>query len=119
MEFLMIPYNSSLPDRSNRRRPRRLTLLASVASLGLAVLLAGPTNSGLNLPAWTAAAQAAETTHPSAGFADLVTKVKPAVISVRVKIDETAKTTGMANEGSSKTLPFGPNTPFDRLCRYE
>src|SRR6202522_4323251 len=69
-------------------RPRRLTLLASVAALSMAVLVVGPGGyRPFNLPAWTASAQAAEMTQNSAGFADLVTKVKPAVISVRVKID--------------------------------
>ena len=68
-------------------RPRRLALLASVAGLSLAVLAAGPVAN--YLPAWTASAHAAEATAQApAGFADLVSKVKPAVISVRVKIDE-------------------------------
>ena len=69
-------------------KPRRLTLLASVAALSMAVLVVGPGGyRPFNLPAWTASAHAAETTQNPAGFADLVAKVKPAVISVRVKID--------------------------------
>jgi len=79
------------PPTAPRRifRPRRLALLASVAGLGMAVLAAGPVAN--YVPTWTAAAQAAETTGQGpAGFADLVSKVKPAVISVRVKIDEDA-----------------------------
>ena len=53
----------------------------------MAVLAAGPVAN--YLPAWTASAHAAEATAQApAGFADLVSKVKPAVISVRVKIDE-------------------------------
>ncbi|WP_291684160.1 Do family serine endopeptidase [Bradyrhizobium sp.] len=67
-------------------RPRRLALLASAAGLGMAVCAAGPVAN--NLPAWTASAHAAEAALAPAGFADLVSKVKPAVISVRVKIDE-------------------------------
>ena len=71
-------------------KPRRLALLASVGGLGMAILVAGPGGyHGLRLPAWTASAHAAEAmpqTPP--GFADLVSKVKPAVISVRVRIDE-------------------------------
>jgi serine protease Do len=49
----------------------------------------------------------------SAGFGDLVEKVKPAVISVRVKLDATAKTTDV--EGNS---PFTPNSPMERFFRH-
>ena len=80
---------SNTPSVAPRKilRPRRLALLASVAGLGMAVLAAGPVAN--YLPAWTASAHAAEATAQApAGFADLVGKVKPAVISVRVKIDE-------------------------------
>ncbi|MGA7998432.1 MAG: Do family serine endopeptidase [Bradyrhizobium sp.] len=80
---------SNTPPVAPRKilRPRRLALLASVAGLGMAVLAAGPVAN--YLPVWTASAHAAEATAQApAGFADLVSKVKPAVISVRVKIDE-------------------------------
>src|SRR5580700_7280853 len=77
--------------RNGQRQPlsaRRLVLLASVAAIGGAVLLTGPGGYQASLPAWTSAASAADSTlqHP-VGFADIVAKVKPAVISVRVKID--------------------------------
>jgi len=80
---------SNTPPTAPRKilRPRRLALLASVAGLGMAVLAAGPVAN--YLPAWTAPAHAAEmTAQGPTGFADLVGKVKPAVISVRVKIDQ-------------------------------
>ena len=82
--------NSSNPQKPRALTARRATLLATVAALGVAMLVAGP---GGYLPtslAWTSSASAADTdlsSHP-AGFADLVAKVKPAVISVRVKIDD-------------------------------
>ncbi len=82
---------SNNPHHAPRQilKPRRLTLMASVAALSMAVLVVGPGGyRPFNLPAWTASAHAAETTQNPAGFADLVAKVKPAVISVRVKIDE-------------------------------
>ena len=82
---------SNTPPTAPRKifRPRRLALLASVAGLGMAVLVAGSGGAGLiDLPAWTASAHAAEAAQAPPGFADLVSKVKPAVISVRVKIDE-------------------------------
>jgi serine protease Do len=81
-------------------RPRRLALLASVAGLGLAVLAAGPVAN--YLPAWTASAHAAETAHAPAGFADLVSKVKPAVISVRVKIDDDAGNAAVTQRDSDE-----------------
>jgi serine protease Do len=70
-------------------RPRRLALLASVAGLSIAVLGFGslnhtPTSSWMS----AAQAQATEAAQAPVGFADIVSKVKPAVISVRVKIDE-------------------------------
>jgi serine protease Do len=80
---------SNTPPAAPRKifRPRRLALLASVAGLSMAVLAAGPVAN--YLPVWTASAHAAESTAQApTGFADLVSKVKPAVISVRVKIDE-------------------------------
>ncbi len=83
----------------------RLILVASTAILGVTVLLAGP--SGY-VPTWVSSARAADSTvtHP-ASFADLVAKVKPAVISVQVKIDESAKMTGMSHNGNDgvRSLP--------------
>ncbi|HTB01465.1 MAG TPA: Do family serine endopeptidase [Bradyrhizobium sp.] len=80
---------SNTPPVAPRKilRPRRLALLASVAGLSMAVLAFG---AGGNLPltAWSTPVHAAEAAQAPAGFADLVAKVKPAVISVRVKIDE-------------------------------
>ena len=100
---------------------RRLALLGSVAGLSIAVLVAGPAHyQGLSLPVASASAQVlqaqqAQTAAHPAGFADLVARVKPAVISVRVKIDESAKTTGMDQKDSA--LPFVPGSPFDKFFR--
>jgi serine protease Do len=104
---------SNNPHLAPRRilRPRRLALLASVAGLSMVVLAAGP-GGYLPLPAWTSAAHAAEAAAPNtAGFGDLVAKVKPAVISVRVKIDgdgDSAAVTQRDNEGmdSDQASPF-------------
>src|SRR5262249_26545480 len=107
--------NASRPAPRKVLAARRLTLLASVAGLGIAVLLGGP-NYHSPLPAWTPSAQAAEASaqHP-AGFADLVAKVKPAVISVRVKIDR-ANTMSM-NEHNENNGNGNENTPFDQFFR--
>lgn len=99
---------TNLPQSSQRKviTARRLTLLASAAALGVAMLMAGPGGPvRTNLPAWTSSAQAADATIPHpASFADLVAKVKPAVISIRVKIDDSAKLTSM--------VPFAPGSPM-------
>ncbi len=97
---------------------RRLTLLASAAGLGAAVLLAGPGGyDPLNLSAWNASAQAAEAAQPPAGFADLVAKVKPSVISVRVKLDETAQASGTAENRDDSGPPVQPGSPLDKFFR--
>jgi serine protease Do len=46
------------------------------------------------------------------GFADIVEKVKPAVISVRVKMERPVSS-GLSND----ELPFPPGSPFDRFFR--
>ena len=73
--------------------PRRMALLASVAGLGIAVLAGGMgLQTQTKSPAWISSAAAAETATQPKGFADIVEKVKPAVISVRVKFDAPART---------------------------
>ena len=106
--------NQLLPARAERKgfSPRRLVLLASVAGLAIAAVAVGPSGfNGSNLPAFTTPALA-DSVQPSAGFADIVAKVKPAVISVRVKIDETAKTTGMGDNDESEGTP---RIPFEKF----
>jgi serine protease Do len=80
----------TLPKQRNVTTARRRVLLASVAGLGMAVLLAGPGGYyPASLAAWNSSAQATEAVQqPVTNFADLVAKVKPAVISVRVKFDD-------------------------------
>lgn len=110
-----------MPDTNSRKNKfiqlRRLTLLASVAGLGAAILVAGPGGYlPTSLPAWSSAARAADaaTQHP-ASFADLVAKVKPAVISVRVKIDQSASMTGMTDNGNENMNPFAPGSPMEKF----
>ena len=117
-----------LPPHSNKPRvlgARRIALLASVAGIGAALLLGGPNGywpSGLEFGA--SAARAADDTmsqpiqHP-AGFADLVAKVKPAVISVRVKISGSAEPAMMQEFGSDgdnqQQIPMQPGSPLDKF----
>jgi len=103
--------NQLLPATA-KRKARRLVLLASVAGLVIAAVAMGPSSfNGSNLPAFTTPALA-DSVQPSAGFADIVAKVKPAVISVRVKIDESAKTTGMGDNDENEG---GPRIPFEKF----
>jgi len=111
---------------SNSKKPtvltaRRVTLLASVAALGGAMLLAGPGGYRPSSLAWTSAASAAApdtaTQHP-AGFADLVAKVKPAVISVRVKIDAASDPElmkEMHQNSDQEAIPFEPGSPMEKF----
>src|SRR5271167_4702484 len=97
----MIENNSRAPWRRALSR-RRLALMGSVAVLGIAVLAGGPGGYVQGTPqafATTAHAAAAAEEKP-AGFADIVEKVTPAVISVRVKIDQDANQHLTRNEAS-------------------
>ncbi len=108
----MTPHDVRVPG-ARRTTARRFALLASVAAIGGGLLLAGP--GGFDRMSFAAPAQpvqASATAHP-AGFADLVAKVKPAVISVRVKIDQaSAETTGSAG---GNVVPFGNGVPLDKF----
>jgi serine protease Do len=110
--------NRTGPTKSkpqSRLSARRLALLASAAVLGIAVVAAGPMSyRTLTHSSFTTSAQAAEAEHAPTGFADIVATVKPAVISVRVKIDETAEATGMSQK-SSNQIPDGLQRFFQQF----
>ena len=96
-----VPPALTPPKKSRVLSARRVILLATtIASLGAAALVVAP---GLNLSGGYPAALAqnlSEQAHrlqAPVGFADIVEKVKPAVISVRVKVDGGAQTNGLAN----------------------
>jgi serine protease Do len=93
---------------------RRLVLLASVAAIGAAVMLVGP--GGYRPLAFNGSpANAVEAVQPTAGFADLIARVKPAVISVRVKIEQGGDNT--SGSGTGNQTPFGPNSPMEKFFR--
>jgi serine protease Do len=100
----------------NRVSARRVTLMASVAGLGLAVLLTGPSAfRAVNGPAWTGTALAAENMLQPTGFADIVAKVKPAVISVRVRMD--AEKTASLEDNNDDNSQTQPGAPLDRFFK--
>jgi serine protease Do len=108
---IMTQRESSNPVSRRGLAPRRLAMLASVAGIGLAVLIAGPGPYRLTPGAWTSTAQAADAAPQMPSFADLVAKVKPAVISVRVKYDEATLTPSASQNGEQ----FKSNSPFDQF----
>ncbi len=115
---------------------RRLVLLASVAAIGAGVMLAGPSYPPLSMNGTPAHADVASA-QAQPGFADLIDKVKPAVISVRVKIEDQDATNGSGlsseeqggdNQGDNQGLqrffrqfgmPDGQNMPnFRSMPRH-
>lgn len=106
--------------REPARRTRRLRakLLASVALVALmsgsavlystnafsaGVLFGSPTGVAASAPAAKIAVP---------GFSDLVSAVKPAVVSVRVRADETLHTSGL----TGRAMPF-EGTPFEKFFK--
>jgi serine protease Do len=91
---------------------RKLAWLAGVAGLSATVFLTAPSflpNTDFATGVTRAYAQNAQR---PVGFADIVEQVKPAVVSVRVKMDATPRVMGL--EGNS---PLTPGSPMDRFFR--
>jgi serine protease Do len=113
---------SSLPSYRAPRRSllsaRKFALMASVvAGLGVAVYGFSPSSGPVNIFATPAHAQVNNEVKKVAqpvGFADIVERVKPSVISVKVNINEkVAKNDNNDNEDS----PFQPGSPMERFFR--
>ncbi len=100
---------------------RRLGLLATtVAGLGAAAFFVAPNLSpeaaffAAPAHAQNLSQQAQQLPQHPVGFADIVAKVKPAVISVRVKMEQEATpSAGMSDE----EMPFPPGSPFERFFK--
>jgi serine protease Do len=113
---------SSLPSYRAPRRSllsaRRFALMASVVA-GLGVAIYGFGSSG-PVDIFTTSAHAQVNNDVSkvaqpVGFADIVERVKPSVISVKVNINEKVA----KNEGgdSDEASPFQPGSPMERFFR--
>jgi serine protease Do len=89
--------------------PRRIALLASVAVLGIGVGI-GAADLYRQPQGLVGSAYAADTAAQPAGFADLVARVKPAVISVRVRLQQ-------ANNEENGGITIQPGSPMDRFFR--
>src|SRR5476649_1866298 len=105
----------SVPPALNNSKPRRvlsarriILLATTIASLGAAALVVAP---GLNLQGGYPSALAQNLTEQAhklqapTGFADIVEKVKPAVISVRVKVDGGSQSNGLSNRSLDDVPP--------------
>jgi serine protease Do len=92
---------------------RRLVLLATIAGLGVAGASVGPNLLHQSLGFYAPAANAAEIARRPAGFADLVEKVKPAVTSVRVKMEAGAQMMGFDGD-----MPSQPNSHMQRFFHH-
>ena len=94
---------------------RRLALLATtIAGFGAAALVFAPQPDlfGTSAQAQNLTDKVQQLAQRPVGFADIVEKVKPAVISVRVKLERPAS----AGPGDDD-LPFPPGSPFERFFR--
>lgn len=98
---------------------RRFTLLASVAIISSALALAGGVEySRFSSSDWISSARAAEAAEPAPhGFADLVANVKPAVISVRVRVDQTNDESSNLQNEQQNLPPFMEGSPFEKFFR--
>jgi serine protease Do len=105
--------NSDTTPSRKILRPRRLALLGTVAALGVAVLAASPA-SPFGMTSIIAPAQAAESATTPPGFGDLVAKVKPAVISVRVRIDQDSDKSAMLQQNRMDQDEDSPSDQFSR-----
>src|SRR5436190_6567366 len=115
---------SSLPSYQTPRRSllsaRKFALMASVvAGLGIAVYGFSPSQGPANVFSTAARAQVNNEVRKVAqpiGFADIVERVKPSVISVKVNI---AEKVANKDDGANKDedSPFQPGSPMERFFR--
>jgi serine protease Do len=114
---------SSLPSYQGPRRSllsaRRLALMASVvAGLGVAIYGFGPSHQPVGIFSSPAQAQVnndVRQVQKPVGFADIVERVKPSVISVKVNINEKVAKDDSSNNNDDS--PFQPGSPMERFFR--
>jgi serine protease Do len=111
--------SQSVPRRLSARR---LALLATtIAGFGAAALFVAPHGTfqagviGTPAQAQDLSARAQQLPQKPVGFADIVEKVKPAVISVRVKMERPGN--AHLNNDNEEEIPFPPGSPFERFFR--
>src|SRR5712671_1386905 len=113
---------SSLPSYRQPRRSllsaRKFALMASVvAGLGVAVYGFSPSHGPVDIftsPAHAQVNNEVRKVERPIGFADIVERVKPSVISVKVNITEKLAKDDSSNSDDS---PFQPGSPMERFFR--
>jgi serine protease Do len=113
---------SSRPTYQAPRRSllsaRKFALMASVvAGLGVAVYGFGPSHGPVDVfssPAHAQVNNEVRKVERPVGFADIVERVKPSVISVKININEKVAKDDSANNDDS---PFQPGSPMERFFR--
>jgi serine protease Do len=114
---------SSLPSSGAPRRSlfsaRKFALMASVvAGLGAAVYGFGPQQGPLDVftsPAHAQVNTEVRKVERPIGFADIVERVKPSVISVKINIADKSSKEDSANKDDDS--PFQPGSPMERFFR--
>ncbi|GAC1500649.1 MAG: Do family serine endopeptidase [Bradyrhizobium sp.] len=110
------PDLSSLPSYQQRRRS--FALMASVvAGLGVAAYGISPSHGPADIfssPAHAQVNNEVRKVERPIGFADIVERVKPSVISVKVNITEKLAKDDTSNNDDS---PFQPGSPMERFFR--
>jgi serine protease Do len=114
----LLPVSSTRQPRGSLLRARKFALMASVvAGLGVAAYGLGTGSAPVNLFTTPAHAQVNNEVSKVArpiGFADIVERVKPSVISVKVNINEKV---AKDDSGNDEDLPFQPGSPMERFFR--
>ncbi|WP_298367625.1 Do family serine endopeptidase [uncultured Bradyrhizobium sp.] len=116
------PDLSTLPSYKAPKRSlfsaRKLALMASVvAGLGAATYGFSPTHNPADLfttPAHAQVNNEVKKVQQPVGFADIVERVKPSVISVKVNIREKV---AKDDSGNNDDSPFQPGSPMERFFR--
>jgi len=114
---------SSLPSYQTPRRSlfsaRKFALMASVvAGLGVAVYGFSPSSRPVDVfssPAHAQVNNEVRKVERPVGFADIVERVKPSVISVKVNINEKIAKDDSTNNNDDS--PFQPGSPMERFFR--
>jgi serine protease Do len=105
---------SSLQSRRILSARRIALLTTAIAGVGAAVFFLAPNGNafGTAALAQNLTEKVQQLPQRPVGFADIVEKVKPAVISVRVKIERQAD-----SSDTSEDNPFPPGSPFEKFFR--
>ena len=110
------------PNGYLRPSARRAGLMATTAAgFGAAALVLAlapnPGLFGVRAQAQNLSEKAQQIQQKPVGFADIVEKVKPAVVSVRVKVEEKGDTHLGDQDDQQGEMPLPPGSPFERFFR--